>query len=151
MQRCKRHGFNCWVRKIPWRKAWQPTPVFLPGESHGQRSLWTTVHRVTKSQRRLKQLSIAQHLFTNILYKYNIYFVHLFLHMKRVTINYFSPCSENSSYSLTFTEIALFIIKVPDCSLPPIYLSKTLDSIYAIISNFTPCLKLLGGSLLPTE
>ena len=27
------------VRKIPWRKAWHPTPVFLPGESHGQRSL----------------------------------------------------------------------------------------------------------------
>ena len=31
--------FNPWVRKIPWRKEWQPTPVFLPGESHGQRSL----------------------------------------------------------------------------------------------------------------
>ena len=28
-----------WVGKIPWRKKWQPTPVFLPGESHGQRSL----------------------------------------------------------------------------------------------------------------
>ena len=28
-----------WVRKIPWRRAWQPTPVLLPGESHGQRSL----------------------------------------------------------------------------------------------------------------
>ena len=28
-----------WVRKIPWRKTWQPTPVFSPGESHGQRSL----------------------------------------------------------------------------------------------------------------
>ena len=28
-----------WVRKIPWRKTWRPTPVFLPGESHGQRSL----------------------------------------------------------------------------------------------------------------
>ena len=28
-----------WVRKIPWRREWQPTPVFLPGESHGQRSL----------------------------------------------------------------------------------------------------------------
>ena len=27
------------VRKIPWRRAWQPTQVFLPGESHGQRSL----------------------------------------------------------------------------------------------------------------
>jgi len=31
--------FNPWVRKIPWREKWQPTPVFLPGESHGQRSL----------------------------------------------------------------------------------------------------------------
>ena len=31
--------FNPWVGKIPWRRAWQPKPVFLPGESHGQRSL----------------------------------------------------------------------------------------------------------------
>ena len=30
---------SSWVGKIPWRRAWQPTPVFLPGESHGQRSL----------------------------------------------------------------------------------------------------------------
>ena len=34
-----RHGFDSWVRKIPWRRAWRPTPVFLPGESHGQSSL----------------------------------------------------------------------------------------------------------------
>ena len=32
-------GFNFWVEKIPQRRAWQPTPVFLPGESHAQRSL----------------------------------------------------------------------------------------------------------------
>ena len=32
-------GFDPWVRKIPWRRAWQCVPVFLPGESHGQRSL----------------------------------------------------------------------------------------------------------------
>ena len=38
-RRCKRCGFNPWLRKIPWRRVWQPTPVFLPGESHGQRSL----------------------------------------------------------------------------------------------------------------
>ena len=31
--------FNPWVRKIPWRRTWQPTPVFLPGEFHGQRSM----------------------------------------------------------------------------------------------------------------
>ena len=32
-------GFNPWVGKVPWRRKWQPTPVFLPGESHGWRSL----------------------------------------------------------------------------------------------------------------
>ena len=31
--------FDPWVGKIPWRREWQPTPVFLPGEFHGQRSL----------------------------------------------------------------------------------------------------------------
>ena len=32
-------GFNPWIGKIPWRREWQPTLIFLPGESHGQRSL----------------------------------------------------------------------------------------------------------------
>ena len=36
---CRRPGFEPWVGKIPWRRKWQPTPVFLPGESHGWRSL----------------------------------------------------------------------------------------------------------------
>ena len=36
---CKRRRFDPWVRKIPWRRKWQPTIVFLPGEYHGQRSL----------------------------------------------------------------------------------------------------------------
>ena len=38
-RRYKRCGFGPWVGKIPWRRAWKPTPVFLLGESHGQRSL----------------------------------------------------------------------------------------------------------------
>ena len=46
------HGkssFDPWVRKIPWRRRWQPPPVFLPGESRGQRSLvGYTVHGVAK-------------------------------------------------------------------------------------------------------
>ena len=39
---CRRHkrlGFYLWVGEIPWRRAWQPTSVFLPGESQAQRSL----------------------------------------------------------------------------------------------------------------
>ena len=35
----KRCSFNPWVGKIPWRRAWQITPVFLPEKSHGQMSL----------------------------------------------------------------------------------------------------------------
>ena len=38
-RRLKRCRFNPWVRKIPWKRTWQPTPVFLSGESHAQRSL----------------------------------------------------------------------------------------------------------------
>ena len=38
-RRCKRHGFNPWVGNIPWSRKWQPALVFLPGKSHGQRSL----------------------------------------------------------------------------------------------------------------
>ena len=36
---CRRPGFNPWDSKIPWRRKWQPTPVFLPGKSNGHRSL----------------------------------------------------------------------------------------------------------------
>ena len=37
MKRQKTHGFDPWVEKIPWRRKGQPTPVFLPGKSHGQK------------------------------------------------------------------------------------------------------------------
>ena len=40
----RRPGFDHWVRKIPWRRKWQSTPVFLPGKSHGWRSLVHGVH-----------------------------------------------------------------------------------------------------------
>ena len=51
-----------WVGKIPWRRKWQPTPVFLPGEPHGQRSLEATVHGVAKSRTRLKRIHFTSHL-----------------------------------------------------------------------------------------
>ena len=38
-RRCKRRWFDPWVGKIPWRRKWQPTPIFLPGKSHGQRNV----------------------------------------------------------------------------------------------------------------
>ena len=54
-RRCKRPGFYPWIRKIPWRREWQPIPVFLPGKSHGQRSLVDyTVHGMAKNWTWLK-------------------------------------------------------------------------------------------------
>ena len=50
---CGRSGFNPWVGKIPWRREQQPTPVLLPGEFHGQRSLAGYSPWVTKSWTRL--------------------------------------------------------------------------------------------------
>ena len=38
-RKCKRYGLDPWVRKIPWRRKEQPTPVFLTRKSHGQRTL----------------------------------------------------------------------------------------------------------------
>ena len=57
-RRHKRHGFDAWVEKICWRRALQPTPVFLPGESHGQRSLAGYRHGVPKSPTWLKWLNM---------------------------------------------------------------------------------------------
>ena len=47
-RRHKSHGFDPWLGKIPWRRKWQLTPVFLPGESHGQWSLVGYSHRVSE-------------------------------------------------------------------------------------------------------
>ena len=46
-----RPEFYPWVRKIPWRREWQPTPILLPGEIHGQRSVaGYTAHGVQESE-----------------------------------------------------------------------------------------------------
>ena len=57
-----RPGFDPWVGKIPWRRAWQPTPVFLPGESHGQRSLVGYSPWGHKESDTTEWLSTAQHI-----------------------------------------------------------------------------------------
>ena len=49
----KRRGFNLWVRKFPWKRAWQPTPVFLLRNPMDREAWQATVYRVTKSQTRL--------------------------------------------------------------------------------------------------
>ena len=61
-RRRKRRRFDPWVGKIPWRRKWQPTPVFLPGESRGQRSLAGYSPWGHKELDVTEQLSTAQHM-----------------------------------------------------------------------------------------
>ena len=62
-RRHKRHKFNPWVRKIPWRRTWTHTQLFLLEESMDRKAWWATVHRFTgpKSRTWLKQLSMHAH------------------------------------------------------------------------------------------
>ena len=64
MQEMQRGWFNPWVGKTPWRRAWQPTPVFLPGESHKQRNLVGYSPWGPKRGTRLKQLRTYAHTHT---------------------------------------------------------------------------------------
>ena len=68
-RRCKRCRFNPWVKKISWRRAWQLTPVFLPGDPMDRGALWATIHRVSKSQ---KQLCVTEHSTGSIEFQYTI-------------------------------------------------------------------------------
>ena len=72
--------FNPWVGKIPWR-AWQPTPIFLPGETHGWGAWQAKVHGIAKSWTQLVQLSTHRDTHTRYLQKQAI---HMYLDGKSV-------------------------------------------------------------------
>ena len=60
MQGQRRCIFDPWVWKMPWRRKWQPTPIFLPGKFHGQKSLVGYIHGVT-------ELDMTEHAHTEFL------------------------------------------------------------------------------------
>ena len=77
-RRPKRCRFNPWVGKIPWSRKWQPTPAFLPGEFHGQRSLagyscWTQLSTQACTWQSLGQsMSLQMELFSSFIWLTNI-------------------------------------------------------------------------------
>ena len=62
-RRRNRHGLNPWVRKTPWRRVWQPPPVFFLENPTDRRAWEATVHRVAQSQTKLKLLGMHPHIF----------------------------------------------------------------------------------------
>ena len=88
-RRCKRRGFDPWVGKIPWGRKWQPTPVFLLGKSHVQRSLVGCSPWGHKESDMTEPLSTRMHYILCV--GYTVGFHALF----------FSPCSFVSQWHLT--------------------------------------------------
>ena len=89
-RRCKRGRFNPWAGKAPWRRAWHPTPVCLPGESHGQRGLGDYSPESDTESDTTEQLSMHARILSTVLnseillskfelnYDYNYYVIIVF-------------------------------------------------------------------------
>ena len=56
---CRRPRLDPWIGKIPWRRKWLPTPVFLPGNTMDRGAWWSTVHGTTKSWTWLIDLTVT--------------------------------------------------------------------------------------------
>ena len=128
-RRCKRCGFDLWVGKIPWRRAWQPTPVFLPGKSHGQRNL---AGYNPQGHRELDKIKTAQHACMHV---YICIYVHMCMHVCIYLYKYKCTCVYKFMYirahiikSATYIKIfvccrsvaksSLTLCYPMDCSLP---------------------------------
>ena len=88
--KCRRCRFNPWVRKIPWRRRWQPTVVFLPGKSHGQRSRagyspWGCKKLDTTTKARYTDSFVS--FLTSIFVTIAKYFIGIFVHLKLLKIS----------------------------------------------------------------
>ena len=79
-KRCKRHGFDPWVGKISWRRAWQPTPIFLLREFRGQKSL------VGSESKGCKELDTTETTWQAHTHRENVlYYKHFSLNKKKKT------------------------------------------------------------------
>ena len=94
-RRQKRQGFDPWVGKILWRRKQQPTPVFLPGESHGQRSLkgyspWG--HKELDTTKRLRS-SIMPLIIFNVFLQSNVLEIYFLVYYNIISSSLYCCCS----------------------------------------------------------
>ena len=89
-RRYRRCRFNPWVRKIPWSRKWQPTPVFLPGICLDRGAWWAIVHRVTESWTQLSDWAYTLSMFIvpsfTQMVTYHTYALWLFFQLKVLKI-----------------------------------------------------------------
>ena len=97
-RRCRRCDFNSWIRNVPWSRKWQPTSIFLPGKSHGQRILegcspmgpkeldmteWLSVHTHTHTQTYNWKFRLFS-IFHNCKWCWKEQFIVMYLHINKI-------------------------------------------------------------------
>ena len=98
--RCRRCRFDPWIRKVPWRRKWQPAPVFLPGKSHAWRSLecyspWGSKESDTASW-------LSMHIHRDI-------YIYVYTNdVTLCTLNFLSSCQILEGMSLTCSPLFLY-------------------------------------------
>ena len=119
---CRRHWFDPWVEKIPCRGRWQPSPLFLPGKSHGQRSLawkipWTLKKELDMTERLNKQMprtvrtrAMKLACFLHFWQKMSVMFVSSLI----ATCNIMSTCMPSLSFT-SFNILSHFKISLHIC------------------------------------
>ena len=85
--------FDPWVEKIPWRRTWQTTPVFLPAESHGQRSLVGYSSWGCKEPDTTERISMHTHKVTQ----------------ERITVSFLKVSRSQAAHSFTFHRFPLLV------------------------------------------
>ena len=113
----RRPGFDAWVRKLPWRRKWQPTPVFLPGGFHEQRSLvdyspWG--HKESDTSEATEHAQMRSILYAEVNYSFRLFKVCSQLLGKNVTLFHitFFPALSKSQILLIFLSQSLHCINV---------------------------------------
>ena len=106
--RCRKCGFDPWLGKIPWRRKWEPTPVFLPEKSHGQRSLAGCGPRGRKESDTTERAHTHTHTHTHT----HVILNHL-VHNTSVRIRW-SECLVNCKNSTKVIIITMLIPNVTD-------------------------------------
>ena len=100
---CRRHGFNPWVGKIPWRRKWQPPPVFLLRKSHGQKSLACYSRQGRKTVRHNSVTKQQQNIF------YTLFFILLFNFLIKIN-GYDSTTEYRALPGIQLYEVAQLIL-----------------------------------------
>ena len=98
---CRRPRFNPWVRKILWRREWQPTPVFLPGETHEQRS------KVGYSPQGRKEWELCNVVLASTIYQHQS---DMGIHMAPPSWTYFLPPTPSHPSQLSRSTVLVLCI-----------------------------------------